>query len=317
MSIANPHFADAFKDPAQRRLQRNAAMASLGVCAVLIAAKTFAFATTDSVAMLSSLLDSAFDAFASMITLFGVLHAAQPADEQHRYGHGKAEALSSLAQAVFVIASASLLFYEAFGRLRNPQPVEMPMTGIAVTVLAIVLTLGLVRFQKHVIRKTGSVAITGDNMHYKADLLMNLGVIATLALTALTGRTEIDAVFAIAVALHLLRVAWGIGTQAVDILMDRELPEATRAEILAQIKRHPAAISVHDLRTRNTGERFFIEFHLEMDGSLTLHQAHAATEEIERILFDAFPASEVLIHQEPAGLDDHRLDHQVGGNQST
>lgn len=311
MSIANPYFIDHHHDPKLRALKRNTALCGLGVSLILIAAKTWAVLATSSVAMLSSLLDSVFDAVASSITLFSVMHAAVPADEQHRYGHGKAEALSALMQAIFVTGSALGLFYAGFSRLLHPAAVEAPSLGIAVTLLAIFLTMGLIRLQKSVIRRTGSVAIKGDNLHYNGDLAMNIGVIAALVLTGITGWTQVDAVFAIGIALHLLRGVFGIARHSVDILMDRELPEATRAEILAQIKRHPAALNVHDLRTRNTGERFFIEFHLEMDGKLTLNEAHDVTEEIEKMLFDAFPASEVLIHQEPAGLDDHRLDSQV------
>lgn len=312
MSIANPHFTGLQKDPAQRRLNRNAALASLGVAFTLIGAKAAAFVATGSMAMLSSLMDSAFDAAASLITLFAVLHAARPADEQHRYGHGKAEALSSLVQAVFVVGSVVALFGKSFHRLHEPHDVAKPHIGILVTLLAIVLTFGLVRFQKRVIASTGSVAVRGDHLHYHGDLAMNIGVIASLVLTALTGWTQIDAVFAIGVGCYLLKSAWHIGRHAIDILMDRELDDATRDRILSLIRRHPAALNVHDLRTRDTGERYFIEFHLEMDGGLTLHQSHEVTEEIERMIFDAFPASEVLIHQEPAGLDDHRLDHRVG-----
>lgn len=312
MSIANPHFRAAAADPALLRLKRNAAIASCTVGAILIAAKLYAYLATNAVSMLSALLDSCFDVVASLITLVSVIHADAPADEQHRYGHGKAEALSALAQASFVTLTACFLLYEAATRFLTPVSVDSPRTGVAVALLAIVLTGALVAYQRHVVRRTGSVAIAGDTLHYKGDLLMNLGVIAALLLTAYTGIGAIDALFGAAIALHLLRGVWTIARKSVDILMDRELPQQQRHDILALIKSHPAAAAVHDLRTRDTGERIFIEFHLEMDGALTLNQAHAVTEDIEKMLFDAYPASEVIIHQEPAGLDDHRLDQTVG-----
>lgn len=311
MSIANPYFASATADPALLRLKRNAAIASCSVGAVLIAAKFYAYLATNAVSMLSSLLDSCFDVFASLITLFSVMHAATPADRQHRYGHGKAEALSALAQSVFVLVTAGFLFYESAYRLFRPVNLEATGIGVGVTVLAIVLTFALLAYQRHVIAQTKSVAISGDNLHYKGDLLMNLAVIAALVLTAQTGITAIDAFFGMGIALHLLRGVWAIAKKSIDILMDKELASATRKDIKDVIARHPAAKGVHDLRTRDTGERIFIEFHLEMDGSLTLDQAHDVTEEIEKMLFDAYPASEVIIHQEPAGLSDHRLDDRV------
>ena len=311
MTIANPHFIEGAIDAATLRLKRHAALASISVGAVLIAIKVYAYLATKSVSLLSSLMDSCFDTLASLITFMSVLHAATPADAQHRFGHGKMEALSALAQAVFVTLTACFLLYEAASRLINPVAIETPVTGIVVTLVSIVLTIGLVLFQRHVIKRTQSIAITADHLHYKGDLLMNMGVIAALLITGYTGIAAVDALFALGIALHLLWGVWGIERQSVDILMDKELPPATRKDILALINRHPKAVDVHDLRTRNTGERIFIEFHLELDGNMSLKAAHQVTEEIEKILFDAYPASEVIIHQEPAGLDDHRIDDQV------
>ena len=311
MTIANPHFADGAVDPVTLKLKRQAAIASICVGAILIAIKLYAYISTNSVSLLSSLMDSIFDTLASLITVMSVLHAATPADAQHRFGHGKMEALSALAQAVFVTLTACFLLYEAVGRLINPVTIETPMIGIVVTLASIVLTIGLVIFQRHVIKRTQSIAITADHLHYKGDLFMNLGVIAALVITGYTGIAAIDALFALGIALHLLSGVWGIVRQSVDILMDKELPLTTRKDILALINRHPKAIDVHDLRTRSTGERIFIEFHLELDGKMSLQAAHNVTEEIEKMIFDAYPASEVIIHQEPAGIDDHRIDDQV------
>lgn len=311
MSIANPHFSDGVIDPVSLQLKKRAAQASIAVGSVLIAIKLYAYVVTQSVSLLASVMDSFFDVFASVITLASVIHAATPADEQHRYGHGKMEALSALAQAVFIFVTACFLLYEAVSRLFAPVFLSEPMVGVAISAIAIVMTVALVAFQKRVIAKTHSVAISADHLHYKGDLYMNLGVIAALLISTATGMASIDALFAGAIALNLLYGVWGIVRKSVDILMDRELSVKQRDDIMALITRHPAAVSVHDLRTRSTGERIFIEFHLEMDGNLTLHQAHDVTEEIEKMIFDAYPASEVIIHQEPAGLDDHRLDQQV------
>ncbi len=310
MSIPNPHFIGR-NNAANLRLKRQAVMASLGVGFSLVAIKLYAYSVTDSVSLLSSLLDSGFDVLASLVALAGVIHAATPADADHRYGHGKAEALATFLQAIFIFLSSLFLWFEALQRLRNPTPIEAPMIGIAVTVIAIVLTLGLVAFQKQVIARTQSMTITADSLHYRGDLLMNIGVITALILSAYAGLGLADSAFAAGVGFYLLFGAYKIGRHAIDVLMDRELDNTARANILTIVHSHPAAVAVHDLRSRAAGDRIFIEFHLELDGALTLESAHTVTEEIERLLFAAYPASEVIIHAEPAGLDDHRRDDQL------
>jgi ferrous-iron efflux pump FieF len=310
MSIPNPHFGGGIS-PADARIRKQAVAASLLVGGALASLKLYAWTATGAVSMLSSLFDSCFDVIASLIAMAGVVHAAAPPDAQHRFGHGKAEALAAFIQSLLIAVSGLFLLREAGARVIHPVAIDDPVPGFAVSAAAIVLTGLLVAFQRRAIARTGSMAVNADSLHYRGDLLMNLGVIAALAIAAYTPFAAADAFFAAAIALYLLRGAFAIGRQAVDVLMDRELENARRAEILAAIARHPQAVAVHDLRTRSTGERIFIEFHLEMDGALTLAAAHAVTEEIERILYDAFPHSEVIIHQEPAGLDDHRLDDRV------
>jgi len=216
-----------------------------------------------------------------------------------------------LGQGIFVSGTAAFLFYESIGRIITPKQIETPETGIAVMILSIILTLVLVRFQTHVIRKTQSVAIAADHLHYKGDLMLNVSVIVALALSGLTTWPYFDPLFGIIIAAALFRGAKNIFQDSFDILMDKELPESDRARIMALVTAHPAAQAVHDLRTRSTGERIFIEFHLELDGSMSLDKAHDITEEIEKILFDAYPKSEVLIHQEPAGIADHRIDDVI------
>jgi ferrous-iron efflux pump FieF len=308
MSIANPHLQG---DDPGLKLKRLAAMASLSVAGVLIATKFTAYMMTDSVSLLSSLMDSTFDAVASLVTLLGIIHAATPADAEHRFGHGKAEAFAALGQAIFIFASSAFLFFESVHRFVQPQKVSDVPVGVAVMALSILLTLLLVRFQNYVIRKTASVAITADHLHYKGDLLMNAAVLVALGLSHYSAWPYFDPLFAMAISFSLLYGARRIWGESFDILMDKELSDDEREKILKLVGSHKNVTAVHDLRTRNTGHQIFIEFHLELDGRMSLKQAHDITEELEAILYDAFPKAEVLIHQEPAGLDDHRLDYKI------
>lgn len=314
MSIANPYLRP--RDPRNLRhqaLKRWAAIASLSVATLLVSVKFFAFMATDSVSMLSSLMDSAFDGAASLATMLGIAHAATPADEDHRFGHGKIEAIAALGQAVFIFGSAMFLLFESFHRIVRPVMVKQTETGLWVIALSIVLTGALIAFQHYVIRKTSSVAISADSMHYKGDLFMNLGVFCSLVLSHYSQWPWFDPLFAAAISLILLNSVRGIGRESFDVLMDRELPQPEREKILALARAHPAVRAVHDLRTRSGGSRVFIEFHMELDGHMPLKDAHDVTEEVEKTLYDAFPTAEVLIHQEPAGLKDHRLDDAVAG----
>jgi ferrous-iron efflux pump FieF len=311
MSIANPYLHGILDDKSSVSLRRWAAVASLGVGIILVAVKFAAFVMTDSVALLSSLMDSSFDAVASLITMLSIIHAATPADEEHRFGHGKLEALSALGQAVFIFGSAIFLIFESIRRCFTPMRVHDADIGIYVMVLSIVMTAVLIVFQMYVIKKTKSVAIAADHLHYKGDLLVNLSVFIALALSFYSPWPYYDPLFAGAIALGLLYGAYSITQESFDILMDKEIPNAERDRITALVTAHKGVSAIHDLRTRNTGERIFIEFHMEVDGTLTLNAAHAITEEVEKILYEAFPKSEVLIHQEPAGIDDHRLDNII------
>lgn len=311
MSIANPNLHVDPKTDRDIKLRKWAAVSALSVAMILIGIKFVAFVITDSVSLLSSLMDSTFDALASIVTVFSIVHAATPADENHRFGHGKMEALSALGQAVFIFGSAAFLLFEAARRFFYPQIVKSPDAGIIVMVVSIVLTFALITFQKFVIMRTKSVAISADHLHYKGDLLMNLGVFTALALTHYTKWPYFDPLFATIIALSLLWGARNIASESFDILMDRELPQEDRDKIITLVTAHAAVQAVHDLRTRNTGERVFIEFHLELDGDMSLNKAHDITEQIEGLLYEAFPKSEVMIHQEPAGIEDHRIDNVV------
>jgi ferrous-iron efflux pump FieF len=299
------------KTPDQARLRRGATYASVTVATVLVAAKLAAYLDTESVSLLSSLIDSGTDLLASLVTLFGVRQALRPADGRHRFGHGKAESLAALGQAACVIGSAGFLVIEAVNRLIRPQPIEDSRLGIAVMVLAIVLTAALVMFQRRVIRATGSEAIGADRLHYLGDLAINVAVIVALIGGHLTGWQRIDPVFALIIAAALIGGAWRIAGHALDSLMDCELPDGARKHVQAVVMGHPAVRGMHDLRSRSSGTGVFLQLHLELDSSLPLDQAHDIADQIERRLAAAFPNAEVIIHEEPAGLRDDRLDDRI------
>ena len=298
-----------------KRLNHLAAVASVGVAVTLICAKLAIWVITGSVAILGSLVDSGLDAIASIVTFISIRQAAQPPDRAHRYGHGKAEAIGAFVQAGFVLGSALFLASEAVGRLISPQPIEQSRLGIAVLLLAMLLTAALLGFQRFVVRRTGSIAIQADSLHYRSDLLMNLAVIAALVLTEATGWRIIDPLFGLGIVLVLLYGAFGVARHALDMLMDRELPAEQRAYIRSLALEHPRAHNVHDLRTRRAGADVFIELHLELDGELSLEQAHDIAHEVEARVRAAFPAADIIVHQEPAGLADERLDAQIAATE--
>jgi ferrous-iron efflux pump FieF len=287
-------------------LNRWAAIAAVSVAALLIAGKAAAALVTGSLSLLSSLIDSMLDLLASALNLWAIHQAAQPADREHRFGHGKAEPLAGLAQAAFVGGSAVFLLLQAADRLFDPQPVTQGRLGIAVMVLSIVLTGGLVLFQKWVIRRTGSVAVGADSLHYASDLLVNISVVIAIVLSTEFGWLRADAAFAIAIGLTILRSAWQILVSSLDLLMDHELPESDRQRIADIVRSHPSVLNMHDLRTRSSGAQSFIQLHLELDGSLSLIQAHAIAEEVMHRIEAAFPQAEVLIHEDPFGVAEKR-----------
>jgi len=291
---------------AAARLMRLATYASVSVASVLIAAKFAAWVSTGAVSLLSTLIDSLLDVGASLLNLIAVRHALEPADREHRFGHGKAEALSGLAQAAFICGSAVFLTIEAGERLLHPRGIDNTAIGYWVMVLAIVLTLALVLFQRHVVRQTGSVAITADSAHYRMDLLVNISVIVSLILVSNLGWTWADPAFALAIAAYIVWGAWQIGMDAYHMLMDRELADDERRAIRDIALAHPEVLGVHDLRTRSSGHRVFIQMHLEMDGDISLHDAHKISDAVEAEVMEAFPNAEVLIHEDPEGIEEER-----------
>jgi ferrous-iron efflux pump FieF len=288
-------------------MMRRAATASVVVAAVLIAAKVGAWLATDSVAVLSSLLDSLLDAAASLVNLVAVRHALTPADEEHRFGHGKAEPLAGLAQSAFVCGSAVILLMEAIHRFGSPQPVQRPEIGIAVSVLAIVLSAGLVWYQRRVVARTGSVAIAADSLHYGADALLNGAVVAAILIGAFLDAPLVDPLFGALISLWILRGAARLARQSFDLLMDRELPPGDRERILRIARARPEVLDVHDLRTRSAGTHIFVQMHIELDADMRLARAHEIADAVEHEIRAAYPNAEIIIHQDPAGIDEaHR-----------
>ena len=280
---------------------RQATYASISVAVVLIAAKFVAWGMSGSVSILATLIDSTLDALASLVNLLAVRHALSPADKEHRFGHGKAEALAGLAQAMFITGSAVFLLLESGRRVLEPVAVESSGVGISVMVFSIAATLLLLGFQRHVVRRTGSTAIQADALHYRTDLLVNGSVIVALWLST-SGWPGFDALFAIGIALYILFSAWQIVSQALDHLMDRELPDSERFNIERIANSHAAVHGMHDLRTRRAGTATFIQLHLEMDDDLSLLQAHRISDEVEDSLGTAYPGAEIIIHIDPISV---------------
>jgi len=305
MSEARPSGAPAGKADGAG-LMRRATYASVAVATILIGAKLFAYLMTDSVSLLSTLLDSLLDAAASLVNMVAVRTALTPADAEHRFGHGKAEPLAALGQSAFIAGSALFLLVEAGNRVVNPSPIQNSGIGLAVMVFSIAATFLLVLYQRRVIRMTNSVAIRADSIHYVSDLLVNGAVIAALLLWRQFGWALADPIFAASVGVYILFTAWRIARGSLDLLMDRELPDSARHRIREIALANPVVRDLHDLRTRSSGQATFIQFHLELDGAMALTQAHAVSDEVEDAILMEFPGAEIIIHEDPAGVPERR-----------
>ena len=281
------------------RLLRLATRASVAVALILIVLKATVWISTGSVSLLAGLIDSLMDAAASIINLFAVGYALKPADKEHRFGHGKAEALAGLAQSAFITGSAVLVLLQGVNRLLNPEPLDTAWAGVAVMVFSIAATLGLLAIQKHVIARTNSTAVGADSLHYRSDLLLNLSIIIALLL-AHFGIKQADALFGLGIALFIGYGAVRIGLDAIQILMDHELPDEVRAEALRIARSVPDVIDVHDLRTRQSGQHWFMQLHLELPATLTLADAHERGEQARLAIMARYPQADVLVHKDPA-----------------
>ncbi|MBX8509410.1 cation diffusion facilitator family transporter [Pseudomonas cichorii] len=280
------------------RLLRLATRASLLVASTLIIAKGVAWWFSGSVSLLAGLTDSLLDGAASFLNLLAVHYALRPADEDHRYGHGKAEALSGMAQALFIAVSAGLIAFQAIQRIQHPEPLGAAGLGIAVMVLSLAMTLALLWLQHKVIKETGSAAIRADSLHYRSDLLLNFSILLALTLT-LFGWQQLDAYFGLGIAVYILWSAFQIARETVSVLMDEELPTDVSQHMLELACGVPGVLGAHDLRTRISGNRWFVQLHLELPGSLTLSVAHALCDQVENAIHQQYPKAEVLVHADP------------------
>ncbi len=286
------------------RLASRAALASVAVAAILLLAKTWAAVATDSTAMLGSLADTVLDLVASLVTLAGIRIAALPADHDHRFGHGKAEALVALAQVVLIGASAVGIAWRSVARLLSGAPTQQAEVGIGVSLLAMAATLALISYQRRVVARTGSVAIETDKIHYSSDLALNGAVIAALALDQYLNLRGADAVFGMILAAWLLWGAWRAAGRSIDQLMDKEWPLAKREAFLEAAATYPELAGIHDVRTRTAGTHDFIQFHVWVPADWTVREAHDRLDPIEESLQKLFPGTEIFLHLDPEGHTD-------------
>ena len=295
MQHAHPHPTPADHGP----LLRTASYASLAVACVLLAAKLYAWWQTDSLAMLSSFTDSVLDVVMSVANMVALRYALKPADDDHRFGHTSIEDIAGLAQCAFIAAGMALIMLQAFERLANPHTLSNEGLGITVSVLALVFSTGLVLFQTYVSRRTRSVIVASDRMHYIGDILFNIGVLIAFALSAWGGIDAADPVMAIVISIVVLWNTKPVALRAFNNLMDREMPDEEKATILQLVKSIPEIRGYHQFKTRYSGVKAFIQLHVEIDVNLSFREAHAIVDRLEHAILDEFPGADVIIHPDP------------------
>jgi ferrous-iron efflux pump FieF len=284
--------------PEHARLLRLATRASVAVACTLIIAKAIAWWLSGSVSMLAGLTDSALDGVTSMLNLLAVHYALRPADDDHRYGHGKAESLAGMAQALFIGGSALLIAFQAYERLHTPQPLGAPWLSIGVIVFSLLLTAALLVLQHRVIKQTGSNAVRADSLHYRSDMLLNGSILLALVLAGF-GFEQLDAWFGLGIAAYILWSAIQIARESFSVLMDEELPTDVSQHMLELACSVPGVLGAHDLRTRISGNHWFVQLHLELPGELTLSVAHGISDQAADAIHKAYPRAEVLVHADP------------------
>ena len=298
MALASRSYEDRMT---KQQLLRLATYASVATATVLVIAKLVAWFATGSVSIMASLVDSLMDAGASLVNLFAVRYSLQPADKEHRFGHGKAEALAGLGQATFIAGSAIFLLLHAIDRLIDPLPLQNLGSGLGLMTFAILITLALLGLQRHVIRKTGSTAIRADALHYATDLATNGATILALLLAA-QGFPGLDPIFGIGIAGYILYMAGRIGLDSTRLLMDRELPDEERTTIKEIVLATEGVRGLHGLRTWQSGQRKVIQLHLELDPDMPLREAHRISVDVEQRLLRRQPEADITIHEDPAGI---------------
>jgi len=281
------------------QLMRRATYAAAIIATVIIIAKLSGWLLTGSIALLASLIDSVLDVVVSLVNMAAVHYALQPPDEEHRFGHDKAEDLATFIQSAFIGGSAVIIVYEACRRLTMDELPSLPIIGIGVSLFATILTLILVRYQRYVVKKTGSSIIAADRLHYTSDIMINIAIIASLTINKFYPNQWIDPICAIGVATYMIYSAWEIVQGAFNNLMDHEFSTDDRDAICEIINNHPEVLGMHEMKTRRSGNKRFIQFHLEMDGTISLYDAHRISDEIENMIRLRFPLAEIFIHQDP------------------
>lgn len=294
-------------------LKKKATLASVSLAITLSLLKTFGALYTGSLSVLTSMIDSLADIFASSVTYIAVKVSSKPASRNHRYGYGKAEALSALIQSAFVAGSGIFVLYDGISRLITPRPLEAAGIGIIIMVISLISTLALIIFQKRVCRITLSQAICADSAHYTVDVITNAAIILTLIMVKLFDISWFDTVTAFVVSSYLLINAYKLARDAVAMLLDHELPDSIRDRVREIVLEEDGVRGMHDLRTRDLGGAYLFEFHLELDGNLPLYEAHEHADRVEAAITHCFPGAQVIIHEDPAGLEEDRLDHKICG----
>lgn len=295
----------------QNKLKKAAAIGSVSLAVLLTLIKTIGVFYTGSLAVLSSMIDSLADLFASSVTYFAVRVSSRPADCSHRYGHGKAEALSALIQSAFIMGSGLFVMYDGINRFINPAPLAQTSLGIAVMVASLALTLILIFFQRYVAERTRSQAIRADAAHYTVDVITNASIILSLVIVALFDISWFDTLTALTISVYLIANAYKLAKDAVALLMDKELGNDIRERLCRLVLSCGHVQGMHDLRTRDLGGSYMFELHLELDGNLSLFEAHRYSDEVENKIKEMFPNSQVIIHQDPAGVYEKRLDEEI------
>lgn len=280
------------------RLLRRATHAALATALLLVACKAVAWWLSGSVSLLAGLTDSLLDSAASLLNLLAVHYALRPADDNHRYGHGKAEALAGLGQAMFIGLSAVLVGSQGVDRLLHPEPLGAQAVGVVVMLLSLALTAALLAYQRHVVRVTGSTAIRADSLHYRSDLLLNASILLALVLAGF-GLEQVDALFGIGIAFYILWSAVSIVREAGAVLMDREVSAEVSARLQALAASPPGVLGCHDLRSRVSGTRWFVQVHIDLPADLPLSKAHDLCEAVEQAIRREYPSAEVLVHPDP------------------
>ena len=291
--------------PEHARLLRLATRASVAVASLLIVTKAIAWWLSGSVSMLAGLTDSLLDGVTSFLNLLAVHYALRPADDDHRYGHGKAESLAGMAQALFIAVSAVLIAFQAIERLKHPEPIGAPWIGIGVIVFSLVMTVALLVLQHRVVKATGSNAVRADSLHYRSDLLLNGSILVALVLASF-GWPQLDAWFGLGIAGYILWSAIQIARQSFSVLMDEELPADVSQNMLELACSVPGVLGAHDLRTRISGNIWYVQLHLELPGELTLSVAHDLSDRAAEAIERRYPQAEVLVHADPQEVVKHR-----------